>query len=86
MSRLRRQMSYRASLSTWLVTSVCSRSECTQSTVLYGSTHAEEICGQDHTVNEIFDFLSRPYAMAAAVGSLMIRITFSPAMAPASLV
>merc|ERR1719327_460987 len=31
-------------------------------------------------------FLSRPYAMAAAVGSLMIRITFSPAMAPASLV
>merc|ERR1712224_1192977 len=39
MSRLRRQMSYRASLSTWLVTSVCSRSECTQSTVLYGSTH-----------------------------------------------
>merc|ERR1719506_534650 len=57
MSRLRRQISYRASLSTWFVTSVCSRSECTQSTVLYGSTHAEEICGQDHTVNEIFDFL-----------------------------
>merc|ERR1719487_731219 len=57
MSRLRRQMSYNASLSTWFVTSVCSRSECTHSTVLYGSTHAEEICGQDHTVNEIFDFL-----------------------------
>merc|ERR1719235_2221914 len=34
----------------------------------------------------MLDFLSRPYAMAAAVGSLMIRITFSPAMAPASLV
>merc|ERR1719379_2593927 len=57
MSKLRRQISYNASLSTWLVTSVCSRSECTQSTVLYGSTHAEEICGHDHTVNEIFDFL-----------------------------
>merc|ERR1719321_687391 len=40
MSRLRRQMSYRASLSTWLVTSVCSRSEWTHSTVLYGSTTA----------------------------------------------
>merc|ERR1719506_3594156 len=35
MSKLRRQISYRASLSTWLVTSVCSRSECTHSTVLY---------------------------------------------------
>merc|ERR1719450_1797077 len=57
MSRFRRQMSYSASLSTMLVTSVCSSRECTQSTVLYGSTHAEEICGQDHTVNEIFDFL-----------------------------
>merc|ERR1712072_1352500 len=56
-SRLRRQISYRASLSTWLVTSVCSRSECTHKTVLYGSTHAEEICGHDQTVNEIFDFL-----------------------------
>mmetsp|Transcript_29745 Transcript_29745/g.45987 ORF Transcript_29745/g.45987 Transcript_29745/m.45987 type:complete len:380 (+) Transcript_29745:384-1523(+) len=31
-------------------------------------------------------FLSRPYAMAAAVGSLMIRATLSPAIAPASLV
>eukprot|EP00962_Isochrysis_galbana_P049593 scaffold21094_cov110-Isochrysis_galbana.AAC.2 len=30
--------------------------------------------------------LSSPYAMAAAVGSLMIRSTFRPAMAPASLV
>merc|ERR1719456_204317 len=57
MSKFRRQMSYSASLSTWFVTSVCSRRECTHSTVLYGSTHAEEICGHDHTVNEIFDFL-----------------------------
>merc|ERR1719258_998988 len=65
MSRLRRQISYRASLSTWFVTSVCSRSECTQSTVLYGSTHAEEICGQDHTVNEILDFVG-----AAAVATV----------------
>merc|ERR1719247_2955984 len=53
MSRVRRQMSYNASLSTWLVTSVCSRRECTHSTVLYGSTHAEEICGHDHTVKLI---------------------------------
>merc|ERR1719171_1039324 len=56
MSRLRRQMSYSASLSTWFVTSVCSSRECTHSTVLYGSTQADEICGHDHTVNEIFDF------------------------------
>merc|ERR1719191_1679598 len=57
MSKLRRQISYKASLSTWLVTSVCSKRLWTHKTVLYGSTHAEEICGQDHTVNEIFDFL-----------------------------
>ena len=31
-------------------------------------------------------FLSRPYAMAAAVGSLMTRSTVRPAMVPASLV
>ena len=31
-------------------------------------------------------FLSRPYAIAAAVGSLMILITFRPAMTRASLV
>mmetsp|Transcript_26026 Transcript_26026/g.65035 ORF Transcript_26026/g.65035 Transcript_26026/m.65035 type:complete len:322 (-) Transcript_26026:79-1044(-) len=31
-------------------------------------------------------FLSRPYAMAAAVGSLMIRMTLRPAMRPASFV
>merc|ERR1719331_1172946 len=60
MSRLRRQMSYSASLSTCFVTSVCSRRECTHNTQLYGSTHAEEICGHDQTVNEIFDFL--PYS------------------------
>ena len=30
--------------------------------------------------------LSSPYARAAAVGSLMMRSTLSPAMAPASLV
>merc|ERR1712036_177452 len=36
MSRLRRQMSYNASLSTWFVTSVCSRRLCTHKTVLYG--------------------------------------------------
>ena len=32
------------------------------------------------------DFLSRPYAIAAAVGSLRIRSTFRPAILPASLV
>merc|ERR1719420_2765786 len=32
------------------VTSVCSRSEWTQSTVLYGSTTAVATCGQDQTV------------------------------------
>ena len=32
------------------------------------------------------DFLSRPYAKEAAVGSLMMRSTSSPAMRPASLV
>ena len=31
-------------------------------------------------------FLSRPYAMAAAVGSLMIRCTAKPAIVPASFV
>ena len=31
-------------------------------------------------------FLSRPYAIAAAVGSLIILRTFNPAMIPASLV
>merc|ERR1719281_223399 len=45
MSRLRRQMSYSASLSTMKETSVCSRSECVESTQLYGSTTAVETCG-----------------------------------------
>merc|ERR1719226_416839 len=57
MSRLRRQMSYSASLSYMMVTSVCSSKECTQSTVLYGSTTAVATWGQAHTVKEIFDFL-----------------------------
>merc|ERR1719326_835973 len=57
MSKLRRQMSYRASLSYMIVTSVCSKREGTQSTVLYGSTTAVATWGQAHTVNEIFDFL-----------------------------
>merc|ERR1712164_81958 len=57
MSRLRRQMSYKASLSTWLVTSVCSRRECTHSTVLYGSTHARRSAGHDQTVKLILLFL-----------------------------
>merc|ERR1719364_300439 len=56
MSKLRRQMSYSASLSTIVVTSVCSRSEWTQSTVLYGSTTAVATCGQAHTVKLSFDF------------------------------
>merc|ERR1719440_217757 len=45
MSRLRRQMSYSASLSTMKETSVCSSSECVESTELYGSTTAVETCG-----------------------------------------
>jgi len=32
------------------------------------------------------DFLSRPYAIAAAVGSFKIRTTFKPAIVPASFV
>merc|ERR1719356_874119 len=50
MSRLRRQMSYNASLSYMMVTSVCSSKEWTQSTVLYGSTTAVATWGQDQTV------------------------------------
>merc|ERR1711964_896889 len=57
MSRLRRQISYKASLSTWFVTSVCSNSECTHNTVLYGSTTAVETCGQGQIVNDSLDFL-----------------------------
>merc|ERR1719378_1711725 len=57
MSKLRLQMSYRASLSSMVVTSVCSSREWTQSTVLYGSTTAVATCGHDHTVKLSFDFL-----------------------------
>merc|ERR1719145_65279 len=57
MSRLRRHISYNASLSYMIVTSVCSRRECTHSTVLYGSTTAVATCGQAHTVKLTFDFL-----------------------------
>merc|ERR1711976_630016 len=56
MSKLRRQMSYSASLSYITVTSVCSRRECTQSTVLYGSTTAVATCGHAHTVKLNLDF------------------------------
>merc|ERR1711941_197196 len=50
MSRLRRHMSYKASLSYIIVTSVCSSKECTHKTVLYGSTTAVATWGQAHTV------------------------------------
>merc|ERR1719230_2501518 len=56
MSRLRRQMSYKASLSTMLVPSVCSSRECTHKTVLLGSTTAVATWGHDQTVKESFDF------------------------------
>merc|ERR1719444_206372 len=57
MSRFLRQMSYKASLSYMMVTSVCSSSECTHSTVLYGSTTAVATCGQAQTVKLNLDFL-----------------------------
>merc|ERR1719158_2241214 len=57
MSRFRRQMSYSASLSYMMVTSVCSNSECTHSTVLYGSTTAVATWGHAHTVKLNLDFL-----------------------------
>merc|ERR1719450_1754361 len=56
MSRFRRQMSYKASLSIVTVTSVCSSNECTHNTVLYGSTTAVAIWGHAHTVKLNFDF------------------------------
>merc|ERR1719163_2476333 len=59
MSKLRRQMSYNASLSTIVVTSVCSSNEWTQRTVLYGSTTAVATWGQAHTVKLNFDFFFR---------------------------
>merc|ERR1712028_322160 len=57
MSKLRRQISYRASLSYMMVASVCSSKECTQRTVLYGSTTAVATCGQAQTVKLNLDFL-----------------------------
>merc|ERR1719428_1637795 len=57
MSRLRRQMSYSASLSYIIVTSVCSSKECTQSTVLYGSTTAVATWGHAQTVKDNLLFL-----------------------------
>merc|ERR1719262_155660 len=57
MSRFLRQMSYKASLSTMTVTSVCSSNECTHKTVLYGSTTAVATWGQAHTVKLSLDFL-----------------------------
>merc|ERR1719272_560325 len=57
MSKLRRQISYKASLSYIIVTSVCSSNECTHKTVLYGSTTAVATCGQAHTVKLNLDFL-----------------------------
>merc|ERR1719378_628252 len=57
MSKFLRQISYKASLSYMIVTSVCSRRECTQSTVLYGSTTAVATCGHAQTVKLNLDFL-----------------------------
>merc|ERR1719335_1645403 len=57
MSKLRRQMSYNASLSYIMVTSVCSSKLCTQRTVLYGSTTAVATWGQAHTVKDNLLFL-----------------------------
>merc|ERR1719326_942015 len=57
MSKFLRQMSYKASLSYMIVTSVCSSKEWTHNTVLYGSTTAVATWGQAQTVKLIFDFL-----------------------------
>merc|ERR1719150_1122570 len=57
MSKLRRQMSYNASLSIIIVTSVCSSKECTHKTVLYGSTTAVATCGHAQVVKLSLDFL-----------------------------
>merc|ERR1719174_1667475 len=57
MSRLRRQMSYNASLSYMTVTSVCSSNEWTHNTVLYGSTTAVATWGQAQIVKLNFDSL-----------------------------
>merc|ERR1719359_2364873 len=57
MSKFLRQMSYKASLSYMMVTSVCSSKECTHKTVLWGSTTAVATWGQAQTVKLNFDFL-----------------------------
>merc|ERR1719191_2192389 len=57
MSKFLRQMSYNASLSYMIVTSVCSRREWTHSTVLYGSTTAVATCGHAQTVKLSLLFL-----------------------------
>merc|ERR1711957_827194 len=51
MSRLRRQMSYMASLSTMNAQSECSRVVWHVRMELYGSTTAVEICGAGYTAN-----------------------------------
>merc|ERR1740121_1677733 len=56
MSRFLLQMSYKASLSYMIVTSVCSRRECTHNTVLYGSTTAVATCGHAQIVKLSLDF------------------------------
>merc|ERR1712032_530898 len=56
MSKFLLQMSYNASLSYMIVTSVCSSNECTQRTVLYGSTTAVATWGHAQTVKLILDF------------------------------
>merc|ERR1740121_2857782 len=50
------------------VTSVCSRSECTHSTVLYGSTTAVATCGHAHTVKLNLDFLVWGWNARGATG------------------
>merc|ERR1719387_873564 len=57
MSKLRLQISYKASLSYMMVTSVCSSREWTQRTVLYGSTTAVATWGQAQTVKDNLLFL-----------------------------
>merc|ERR1719193_1832084 len=44
MSKLRLQMSYKASLSYMMVTSVCSNNECTHRTIMYDNEALYDIC------------------------------------------
>merc|ERR1719454_127024 len=57
MSRFLRHISYKASLSYIIVTSVCSSKECTHKTVLYGPTTAVATCGHAQVVKLSLDFL-----------------------------